>query len=385
MKSFRFSFLVFVLAIFSALPNSAFALDLKTGSQINIIPEEEISGNLYVAGGQSKVEGKIDGDLSLVSSFSNISGVIEDDLTLAGRQVDFTGEVKGDLRIIGGEVFIKGKVHGDTVIVSGDIHIEDKAELLGDILIVGGKVNVSAPINNYAKIVSGHISINDSINSSVDFTTQQLVLGENSEINGTLRYFSPSKLQQSLSASINGEVQYNQISSFRDSNIFKKVVLSFINFWILLRFVTSLLLAFLLVFIFKVFSQRVNDYAIENFGSSLLTGILFLILLPISTIILFVSLIGFPVAIILILVFIFVLTISSAIAGIILGTLIHRLIKRNEHTEINFQNTTVGVILLTVLQFVPFLGDITRMVFYFVAVGSIANYLYRSIRFRKGF
>lgn len=385
MKSFRFSFIVFVLAIFSILPNSAFALDLKTGSQISVSPEEEIAGNLYVAGGQSKVDGKINGDLSLVSSFSNISGVVEDDLTLAGRQIDFTGEVKGDLRIVGGEVFIKGKVHGDTVIVSGDIHIENTAELLGDILIVGGKVYISAPLNNHAKIVSGHVTMNGLMNSSLEITTQQLVFGENSVMNGNLRYFSPSKLQQSLSAVVNGEVQYNQISSFRDSNIFKKVVLSFINFWILLRFVTTLLLAFLLVFVFKVFSQRVNDYGIEHFGKSLITGILSILLVPLVTLVLFISLIGFPLAIIVAISFIFILTISSAIAGIILGTLIHRMVKKTEHTEINFQNTTVGVILLTVLQFVPFLGDITRMVFYVVAVGSIANYLYKSIRFRKGF
>ena len=72
-------------------------------------------------------------------------------------------------------------------------------------------------------------------------------------------------------------------------------------------------------------------------------------------------------------------------AGIILGTLIHRLIKKADHTEINFQNTTIGVIILTVLQFVPVLGEITRLVFLVVAIGAIVNYLYQGIRFRKGF
>lgn len=369
------------------VPSFVYALDLRTGSDISVpfveSDENRSENNIYIVSGNSHTEDKIKGDLSVLSGETTISGVIEKDLLVGAGKVTLTGEVFGDVRLAGGDVIIKGIVHGDTVVLGGDVRIEDGSDLRGDILIAGGRVFVDAPITSFLKIVGGHITINDKLSGNTEITTQQLIFTDKAEVSGTLLYFSPTSARQNEDTVLSGEINFNQINSITDSTVFKKVVLNFINFWVLLQFVTTLLISFLLVYIFKVFSQEVSDYALNSFWKSILFGILSIVLIPIISIIFFISLIALPISIMLMLTLTFMFVLAYSVAGIIVGMLIHKVMKKGEDPTVSFQSATIGVILLTVLQFVPYIGDLTRFIFFIIAIGTMSHYIYRHIRFNK--
>jgi hypothetical protein len=83
--------------------------------------------------------------------------------------------------------------------------------------------------------------------------------------------------------------------------------------------------------------------------------------------------------------FLFILIISGAISGIVLGALIKKVFKKGKDGdgfEISFQTATLGVILLAIVQFVPYIGELSRFVFYVVSVGAVAHSVYMNIRWR---
>lgn len=373
---------VIMLTTAFLLPIFVNAADIRGGSEISIPEDLNIEENLYIGSSKSNILGDVQGDLSVASGETFVKGVTDSDVLIVSGNARFEGESKGDTRIAAGNVYIKGKFDGDLAIVGGEVFIDKGTEVSGDILIIAGRVKFDTDTSNYMHIIAGEVIVNGTINGDSTITTQKLILNSGAVVNGTLNYFSPEKALENNGSKINGEVKYNQTRSIQDNGLIKQAILSFINFWIVLRFVTALLLSFLLVYIFKVFSQKVADYSLESFGTSLLIGLSVLVIAPVISVILFVSLIAMPIAFLLTFSFFFVLIISTAVSGIILGALIKKVIKKEDTAEVSFQTATLGIVLLTAVQFVPIAGDLIRLIFFTVAIGAISHHVYMNIRWR---
>ncbi|MYA06391.1 MAG: polymer-forming cytoskeletal protein [Holophagales bacterium] len=66
---------------------------------------------------------------------------VADDITSIGGGIKVDGEVRGDAVAIGGEAKIDGRVTGEVVAIGGDVELGPGAEVLGDIVTVGGRVS----------------------------------------------------------------------------------------------------------------------------------------------------------------------------------------------------------------------------------------------------
>ena len=66
---------------------------------------------------------------------------VADDVTSIGGGLKVDGEVRGDAVAIGGEAKIDGRVTGEVVAIGGDVELGPDAEVLGDIVTVGGRVS----------------------------------------------------------------------------------------------------------------------------------------------------------------------------------------------------------------------------------------------------
>jgi len=371
-----------ILTVLVGIPVPALAFGFQLGNEISLPADEKFDQNLYIGANKSDISSEVNGDLSVVSNITTLRANVSEDATVAGRIVNVYGTVKGDLRVAGGKIFINGTVDGDLVAVGGVVHVTDEAQINGDAILLGGRVIIDGPTAGFLKIISGQVTINNTLSGNAQITTQDMIFGSRANITGNIDYFAPQKGIEESGSDLNGIITFNQIDSIRDNSLVKQAILSFINFWILLRFVTVLILSFILIYIFRVFSQKTTEYAIHHFGKSLLFGFLFLIILPIISAIFLISLIALPLGILFLLAYFFFLIISSAVSGIVVGTLISKVIWKKDNFEINFRSATIGVILLTLVQFVPIFGEITRALFFLVALGAVSNYIYMNIRWR---
>ena len=181
-------------------------------------------------------------------------------------------------------------------------------------------------------------------------------LESGSRVSGTLNYFSPNELEQNEDVNISGTVNFNRVESVQENGVIQQAIVNFLNFWILLRFITTLLLTFLIVYIFKVFSQKTTEFSIRSFFPSFITGILVAIALPVVALVAFISLILLPISILLILTYIFALIITTSVASIAVGALIKRAFSKEDVLEVSFSTASIGVVILTVLKFGPFVG-----------------------------
>jgi len=378
---YRFSLLC-VLALFIALqaiPQSSSAAEIITETSVLLDQNNTYYENLYIGAGTTNISSEVNSDLTIIGGDVKVSSRVTGDIFVGGGNVDFSGQVEGDLRIIGGDVNIRGDVIGDILIVGGNVFISDEATLLSDVLLIGGEINFQSDSNKRLKVVSGKVLINGNINGDSEITTQSLQIGSDAKINGNFSYYSPQKFSENEGAEILGIINYNKIDTIQDTGFIKQAIVNFLNFWLLLRFITTLIIAFILVYVFRVFSAGVNEIAVSSFFKSLFAGLLLLILLPTATLIFIISLVGMPIGFLLLTMFISALIITPAVSGIFIGGWVRKMLGKTDEYLVDFHSATVGVILFTILQFVPVIGEFMRLIFILVALGAMVRYSYRAI------
>jgi cytoskeletal protein CcmA (bactofilin family) len=367
-------FRVFVIALLF-LPFGASAFNFKTGSELNINNQDNSSENLYLFGGKVNFDDEMEKDLFVVSGEGNLKGKFLEDVEVVALQLNLSGNLENDTRLFGGEININGETKKDLFIVAGKVNINESAVLGGKTLIIAGEVNLNGKINNDIKIISARTYVNGEINSNVEITTQQLMIFGNSKITGSFNYFSPQKASVDSNSKIEGELKFNQIEKINENSQFKKVVLNVIIFWTVIKFLASLFITLILVFMFKVFSQKVSQSALNFPFKSFFSGLLAIILIPIICVILFASLFAIPISIILFFFYLILWILTASVSGMVLGLYIKKLKnKDNAKTEVDFNYSTIGIVILTFLSFVPWIGDILRAIFLPLSFGAMTLY-----------
>ncbi len=354
------------------------AKEVIFGSDLSFT-DQTVDQNYYFAGVNIKIDASFSRDLIIAGGKVYVGGEVVKDVIVIGGEVYLNNYVQGDLRILGGTVNLASTIDGDLIVIGGRVNLLEEADIRGETLIIGGQVKQNTPIVNTSDIIAGTVILNSRLDGDSEITTQNIILDSRAEIVGNLYYYSPVKAQEKTGSQIIGTVNFNQINTIRETGVIKTVIINAINFWIILKFITTLILTFILIQLFKVFAQGVNDIGARSFFKSFVLGILSLILLPMLFGILVISLIGLPIGLLMILIYIIIWSLSAAFSGIIMGSLITHLLDRNRENKVTFPNAVIGIILLTAVQFVPIAGDLTILIFSFVSVGAIIRYIYRHI------
>lgn len=371
--------LLLLLFLVALTPIEADSAEIITDADVNLGVESTYYENLYVGAGRSDISSVVNSDLTVVSGESIVSGKVTGDVFVAGGNVDFVGEADGDLRIIGGTVNVSGTIAGDLLVIGGEVNVSETATLLSDILLVGGKINFEGDSPHRLKVVAGKVYINGSLAGQSEVTTQSLDVGSDSIIDGNFSYYSPRKISETSGAEILGTVNYNQINTLQNTGIVKKTIVNLLNFWLLLKFITTLIIGFILVYVFRVFSVQVNNIVVTSFWKSLLAGLLTIIVLPIIVALFFISLVAMPVGFLLLITFISSIIIAPAVVGIFLGSWARKVFGKKEEYLVDFHSVTIGIILFTLLQFVPVIGGFLRFVLILVALGAMIRYIRKII------
>jgi hypothetical protein len=253
----------------------------------------------------------------------------------------------------------------------------------GDIIVIGGRVVLANDTERHARVIAGTTHITGAISGSANITTRNLVLSDSAPIAGNIVYFAPLEARKSSGTQLTGTLHFNNISEMSQAGVIDRAVVTFLHFWTVLRFVTTLLLTFLIIYMFRVLAQQTARYVTDSFLSTTFIGFGVLLLTPLAGVIIALSLILLPIAMLIGLYYIILLILAPAIAGIALGALLKKAFSKEGVFEISFRTAALGVIVLTLVRFVPVIGDVVHIVFFVAALGAMWRYMYTNVRHRE--
>ncbi len=254
-----------------------------TGSVVEI--SGTVNGDVYAAGGEVLIEGTINGDLLAV-----------------GGTVTIAGAVVQDVRIAGGEVTIDGEVGQNVTVAGGTIELTNAATVQGSLVVAGGRVRISAPIGRNTRIAGGTVTISDRIAGDLRAAVGTLRLTSTAAVAGDLTYWSDQRAAIDPHAQIGGEVVRKSLpDDLRPSPKELLGALAGIRLvmW-LMSLVSTLALGLLLLRFYPNATRKAVDRLRSQPMASLGLGVLTFILIPPLAVLAAVTVVGLPLALILV-------------------------------------------------------------------------------------
>lgn len=173
----------------------------------SVVISGAIDDDLYAAGGEVRIDGSIAGAAALAAGSADVSGDVGGDLILAGGRVALEGGVGDDLRVAGGNVRVTGFVTDQAAIAGGSVTVGPGSAIGGRTWIAGGDVEMAGQIGDDLQVAAGTVSIAGRVVGDVEVAAREIRVEPGAVIGGDLVWRSDQPPQIAEDAQILGEVR----------------------------------------------------------------------------------------------------------------------------------------------------------------------------------
>lgn len=353
------------------VPVFAGAATLKAGENYTLAKGETIEGNFYAAGSNLTFTGNVKGDVSAAGGTLTLKGDVSDDVLFAGGTIIIDGSVSGDVRVVGGNVIVSGNIGGDLAVVAGTTRVNSGVIIGGDVLLAGGSVIFEAEVMGDVRLAGDVANFDGVVHGNLISDTERLTLGSKAIIEGDVINHSIKEVVLVEGAVIKGKL-LNEPALGRGQGVRGMVAAVGV-----VGFFAFLLAGFVCFWLFRNRSTQLVAHALAHFGKEFLRGIICLIAIPIFALLLCITLVGAPIGIIGLLVYVGVIILAKVFAGVMLGGWINKVVFKKPDQIFTWQTVIGGNVILLVLQFVPILGGAVSFIFTLVAFGAFWGYIHR--------
>lgn len=361
---------VLFLTLFLAFP--VIALETKSGDTV-YIQSGQIKGPLFVTGNMVTVNADVEGDVFAAGQSISINGTVSGDIIAAGNTINISGSVLGDIRTAGNTIDILGPVEGSVTAAGNTISLKQSSAVKKDVLLMGNVVEISCPVGSQVMGSANQMNLNSSVQGDVNiWDVQQLYLGPNALINGSITYRSANQAQIAPGA-LTGEIQ-----QLLPLPVPEKIVPEKGFSWLaaVIQFAAGILFWAIIYLLIPKFLPSMEKTALRSPLPSLGWGFLALILTPIAALLLMVTVIGIPLALILLLVYIVILGTAKIIIGDVLGRFIANIFKQEGRWPFVIA-FIVAYAILIFLGKIPIFGFFFNLIIAFMALGVFILTYYR--------
>jgi cytoskeletal protein CcmA (bactofilin family) len=363
--------LIFVLTIICLL----LAFDSSSGTQFKSVdnyffPDTAvIPDDLFIAGGNIKLDGIVEGDVICACNSLVQNGLILGSLNSGSQDLDVLGEVKGSVRGGAQNITVNGKIGRNLIALGYSLDIKPGAEIEKDITAYCGKMSLDGKLGGSLKGSVGELIISGVVNGDVSVKAEKITLMSTARILGDLRYKSEKEARIEPGAQVEGETVWTQKETPKEKkpkSIFTGASLLSEMLFLLALMVTGILLTVICRKNAYMAKQAVGDSFLKSLG----WGFVFIICIPIAILLLVVTVIGIPIAVISLFAYAVLIYVAKIpVASFVGEKIIKTLGKQGEPSLI--WSMLLGLVVLTLLLNVPYLEWPVYFVVLFTGFGAM--------------
>jgi cytoskeletal protein CcmA (bactofilin family) len=360
-----------IIALALLLPAVGLAAELRAADQSVVGSNEIITNDLYIAGGTVTSSGVVQGSLTGAGGTILVTGPVSNDVTVAGGTLTILGTIGGAVRAAGGNITIASSVRTDVVVAGGQVQIAG-GQVGRDVVAAGGTVRIDSPVTGNVRFMGGELYLNAPVSGNVDIVTaQKVTLGSAAVISGNFTYKAAQKAVMETGAQVKGTVTYTPTVSRRDA--VKEGLTGLFAFWVVAKFMMLLAGALIFGLGLKRFSAEVVKGAFAQPLSELGRGLVTLVVLPVASVLLLITLVGLPFGILGFISLASLAIASCLVAPVLLGSVLYRWIMKTSGYEISWKSIVLGVVAYMLCGLIPVLGWVVAFGFWLVALGAIVK------------
>ncbi|MGH9172710.1 MAG: hypothetical protein ACRD1H_00060, partial [Vicinamibacterales bacterium] len=326
--------------VVALVPLTAMAAEIATGDTIVI--SSPVNDDLYVFGNDIVIDSTVDGDVMAFGARVRIYGSVTGDVYAAAERVIVAADVGDSIVVAGNNVDVRGSVghavraaanrltvetatvDGDLIVAARSVRVDAASRVGGDLVIRAGTARINAPVGGEVRGSADLLRIGGAVDGRIDVRVDTLRFTEGADIAGPVEYTSDHEMLVDGGTTIPTDVTRVEPDHPTASERLQTTIV-----YTTFRYVWALVLALFLLRIMpgavRGISDTLNDRPAGSFG----WGLLAIILLPLAIAFLLVSVVGIPVALVVLAAFLLALYASQIVVGIVVGDLLAA-VSRNE-------------------------------------------------------
>ncbi len=365
--------IILVLIIFKYSPGTQFkAVDNFFFPDTAIIQDD-----LFIAGGNIKLDGIVEGDVICASRSLVQNGLILGSLNSVSQDLDVLGEVKGSVRGFAQNLNVNGRLERNLIAFGYTVDVKPGAEIGKDISAFCGKMTLDGKLGGDLKGSVDELIISGTVNGDISVKGDRITLMPTAKIVGDFKYESGKEAKIEPGAQISGETVWKEKK--RDKDKKPKSIFTGESVITEMAFLLALMVTgIVLTLIGKKNAYHAKQAVADSFIKTLAWGFVFVICIPIVILLLIITVIGIPIAIIALFAYAVLIYIAKIPVATFAGEkIIKALGKRGQPSLI--WSMLLGLVVLTLALNIPYLEWPIYFVVLFTGFGAIISSQRRSV------
>lgn len=340
--------------------------ELQTGAEIRLIAP--VTDDLVAAGRSVSVDAPVAGDVVAAGLDLRITAPISGDALLAGFDVAVKGAIEGDLAAIGFDLSLLSDVAGDALLNAAELTIGPTAHIAGDLVANGGEVTLSGQVGGDAHLTGDRVIVAGQVAGDLEVTSGMLELRPGAAIQGDLRHNGPMAVEVPAGVEIGGTVRHH----FQSAPEGGPTILGSLG-----KALALFLLGVALLWLLPGPVLRAADTMPRHPLRHLLLGGAILLLSPILLGLLMVSVIGIPLGVLMLGLWLLALPVGIVITAFALAVNIRRreLGREREAAAPLLRRYALAALIMAALPLVPVAGLCALTLIAAIGIGALAENL----------
>ena len=363
-----------LLIVLIALSLPSFALERRHSDFVTVAGNETVDDTLLAVGNTVRIEGVVNGDLLAFGRTVEVRGTVKGDLVSLAKRTVVSGTVEGRIYTFSESLDLDGLLGHNLYGFAQNLRVNDRGRVGEGILAAAGDVTIEGEVKRSVDLLtSGNADVSGSIGRDLTMSGVSLTLTNTARVGGSVsaRVHQLKEVHIAGGATIAGkrdiQVKVRQSQVTRPRFYFHQAV------W----FAAAMLVGWLGLLLFPGFF-RATTQAVGSGWLSLGLGLAVLAGVPLVMVVAAITLIGIPISLMLFAVYLAAIYLAKVWVGAFLGRM---LLKPSGATKGDWMlGLLVGLLVLTIVGFIPYLGGLVRLGVVCVGLGAFCGQLYRSSR-----
>jgi len=361
------------VAVFATIAGLA-----ASGCSLSIDGDEAVAhqfgSDYFGAGGVLNLTEPVEGDAFLAGGRVATAGEVSGDLVAAGGEVSIGGSVGDDLYAAGGDVKVDAMVTGNARVAGGDVAVGPATVIAGSATLTGGRVNFEGNSHGYLQVSGGSVTIDGVVHGDAEVRSEQLAIGPDTQIGGKLVYRGPSAPVVPESAVITGGVEFHEVGHgsymHREHGPMREAV-----HWVgsALWFAGMFFVGALFVILFPGMSSRAADTIGRDPLRSLGLGLAVLVCVPFVAVVLLITIIGIPLALLLVPLYLLLMFLGWIVAALFVGQRGLAVVRGAGPATTGWRLLALllALVALSLVRHVPFIGGLVALLALIAGIGAL--------------
>jgi hypothetical protein len=370
-----------VLATLVAAPAPGRALDLRFHEdEVAVRAGETVAETMIVNAETVRVDGIIDGDLIVVLAERLIlRGEVRGNVFCSARTVEVSGRIAGNLHAIGEKVRVDGEIGRNLYSVSELVTLADDGRVGRDATHVAAGATLEGRVGRDAFVLGEWVELRGTVARNLDTRIERASLLDGARVGGdfdAMVWEDEENVEIAPGAVVAGEVRTKLSETRHDTwydHFGRASFYAFLVIRLCAAFVVGMLLHWLVPRLFDVHLATAGDLA-----RTLGVGFLVAVATPFALVLIAITLLGIPLALIGLVGFLVSLYLSFILIAALIGTQVTG--QRGEGWRPFALALLAGLAVLAVGSAIPFLGTPLRIIVMLTGLGLLVERLHAAWR-----